>query len=194
MNEKFSEIACIILASGLGRRYGSNKLLATVGNAPMVQHIFDITCDMFTTRTVITRHRQIAALAQAQHIACVQHTLPLLSDTVRLGVAYVLQQKLQHNGLLFAVSDQPLLSQASLVRLCQSFERAPQRIHRLAYGSTPGNPIIFPLALAEELQRLPADKGGSYLAKKYPELVTLVPVQDEKELFDIDTKEDLLNM
>ncbi len=193
MNETFPNIACIILASGLGRRYGSNKLLATVGNSPMVQYIFDITCDLFGTRAVITRHRQIADLAQAQHIACVQHSLPLLSDTVRLGVAYVLQQKAHHSGLLFAVSDQPLLTQASLVRLCQSFERAPQRIHRLAYGSTPGNPIVFPITLTAELQQLPPDKGGSYLAKKYPELVTLVPVQDEKELFDIDTKEELLN-
>ncbi len=193
MNEKFSHIACIILASGLGRRYGSNKLLANIGNAPMVQHVLDITSNLFDMRAIITRHQQIATLANAQHIECVLHDLPLLSDTVRLGTAYALQKLPQVKGLLFVVSDQPMLTQASLMRLCQSFERAPQRIHRLAFGSTPGNPIIFPAALASELQRLPADKGGSYLAKKYPELVTLVPVQDKKELFDIDTKDDLIN-
>lgn len=193
MNEKFSNIACIILASGLGRRYGSNKLLATVGSAPMVQHILDITNDLFDVRAIITRHQQIATLANAQHIECVLHDLPLLSDTVRLGTAYALQRRSQIKGLLFAVSDQPLLTQASLVRLCHSFAGAPQRIHRLAFNSTPGNPIIFPAILADELQKLPADKGGSYLAKKYPELVTLVPVQDKNELFDIDTKEDLIS-
>lgn len=193
MNEKFSNITCIILASGLGRRYGSNKLLATVGNAPMVQHILDITCDLFDMRAVITRHQQIANLARRQHIEYVLHDLPLLSDTVRLGTAYALQKQPQVKGMLFAVSDQPLLTQASLVRLCHSFAGAPQRIHRLAFNSTPGNPIIFPATLANELQRLPADKGGSYLAKKYPELVTLVPVRNKKELFDIDTKEDLIS-
>lgn len=193
MSEKFSDIACIILASGLGRRYGSNKLLATIGDAPMVQHILDITCDLFDTRAIITRHQQIANLACRQHIECVLHDLPLLSDTVRLGTAYALQRHPQVKGLLFAVSDQPLLTQASLTRLCQNFANAPQRIHRLAFSNTPGNPIIFPATLAEELQKLPADKGGSYLAKKYPELVTLVPVQDKNELFDIDTKEDLIS-
>ncbi len=193
MNEKFANIACIILASGIGHRYGSNKLLVTIGNAPMVQHILDITCDLFDTRAVITRHQQIANLARRQHIEYVLHNLPLLSDTVRLGTAYALQKQSKVKGLLFAVSDQPLLTQTSLVCLCQSFERAPQRIHRLASGNTPGNPIIFPAMLADELQKLPADKGGSYLAKKYPELVTQVPVQDKTELFDIDTKDDLIS-
>lgn len=193
MNEKFSSIACIILASGIGRRYGSNKLLATVGNAPMVQHILDITCDLFDTRAVITRHQQIADLARRQHIEYVLHNLPLLSDTVRLGTAYALQKQPKVKGLLFAVSDQPLLTQTSLVRLCQSFTRAPQRIHRLAFNNTPGNPIVFPAMLADELQKLPADKGGSFLTKKYPELVVSVPVQDKNELFDIDTKADLLS-
>jgi CTP:molybdopterin cytidylyltransferase MocA len=38
---------------------------------------------------------------------------------------------------------------------------------------------------------LPQDRGGAYLAKKYPEQVLYIPVQDSLELYDIDTKEDL---
>ena len=32
------------------------------------------------------------------------------------------------------------------------------------------------------------------LAKKYPELVVRVPVQDKYELFDVDTQENLLTL
>lgn len=39
--------------------------------------------------------------------------------------------------------------------------------------------------------QLPRDKGGSYLAKKYPELVRTIQVQDICELYDVDTADDL---
>ena len=34
--------------------------------------------------------------------------------------------------------------------------------------------------------------GGGFVAKKYPERIQLVPVQDEYELKDVDTQKDLL--
>ena len=67
----------------------------------------------------------------------------------------------------------------------------PYAIQRLAYGESPGNPMLFPADLAAELRSLPQDKGGGILAKKYPERVRLVQVQDKYELFDIDTVRDL---
>ena len=107
-----------------------------------------------------------------------------------LRPAYIQQQLPQAEGLLFAVADQPLLQHASLIRLAESFLAQPQKIHRLYYEETPGNPIIFPAKFADELQQLPQDKGGSVLTKKYPELVVKVPVQDINELLDIDTQQD----
>ena len=109
---------------------------------------------------------------------------------MRLGTSYIQQHLPQGEGLLFAVADQPLLQQASLIRLAESFLAQPQKIHRLYYKETPGNPIIFPARFADELQQLPQDKGGSVLTKKYPELVVKVPVQDINELLDIDTQQD----
>ena len=161
MNVKYSKIACIILASGVGRRFGANKLLTAIDGAPMLQQI-----------------------------PCLLHDKPYLSDTVRLGTSYIKQQLPQAEGLLFAVADQPLLQQASLIRLAESFLAQPQKIHRLYHESTPGNPIIFPAKFANELQQLPQDKGGSVLTKKHPELVVKVPVQDINELLDIDTQQD----
>ena len=199
MSQPTYPIACVVLASGLGRRFGANKLLTPFDGQPLVQHILTITNNIFMQRVVVTRHVDIKKLCDAQRINCVLHHEPYLNDTVRLGLSYILQaeqngisadssQKIC--GLLFATSDQPLLTQASIKRLCESFLTAPDKIHRLAAGPTPGNPVIFPLALAQELQQLPLDKGGGALIKKYPELVVQVPVQDEYELYDIDTKAD----
>lgn len=190
MNVKYSTIACIILASGVGRRFGANKLLTTIDGVPMLQHILDISQGLFAKRIVVTRHKDVAEICAQQQIPCLLHDKPYLSDTVRLGTAYIEQHLPQAAGLLFAVGDQPLLQQTTLIRLADSFSVQPRKIHRLYYKETPGNPIIFPAKFADELQQLPQDKGGSVLTKKYPELVVKVPVQDINELLDIDTQQD----
>lgn len=189
MNVKYSKIACIILASGVGRRFGANKLLTAIDGAPMLQHILDISQGLFAKCIVVTRHKEVAEICAQQQIPCLLHDKPYLSDTVRLGTSYI-QQLPQAEGLLFAVADQPLLQQASLIRLAESFLAQPQKIHRLYYEETPGNPIIFPAKFSDELQQLPQDKGGSVLTKKHPELVVKVPVQDINELLDVDTQQD----
>ena len=43
-----------------------------------------------------------------------------------------------------------------------------------------------------ECELLPEDKGGSFLAQKYPAQVKIVPARDKYELYDIDTPEDLV--
>lgn len=194
MQEKTFPIACVVLASGLGHRFGGNKLLAQLGTAPLVQHILDVTENIFLERIVITRHNAIKKLCDRQHISCVLHNEPYLNDTVRLGLEYIQKHTTTQNkplGILFATADQPLLKPSTLQKLCASFMQQPKKIHRLYYKDTPGNPVIFPISMTQELKALPQDKGGSVLAKKYPELVVKIQVQDEYELFDIDTKEDL---
>ena len=133
MNEKYSTLACIILASGVGRRFGANKLLTTIDGAPLLQHILDISQGLFAKRIVVTRHKEVAEICAQQQIPCLLHDKPYLSDTVRLGTAYIEQHLPQAEGLLFAVGDQPLLQQATLIRLADSFSASSNTM----------NPILF---------------------------------------------------
>lgn len=100
MNVKYSKIACIILASGVGRRFGANKLLTAIDGAPMLQHILDISQGLFPKRIVVTRHKEVAEICAQQQILCLLHDKPYLSDTVRLGTSYIKQQLPQAEGLL----------------------------------------------------------------------------------------------
>ena len=68
------------------------------------------------------------------------------------------------------------------------------KICRLAFNGTPGSPVIFPARYYDELMNLPQGKGGGFIAKKYPAQVVLVPAQDEYELYDIDTPDDLIRL
>ena len=68
------------------------------------------------------------------------------------------------------------------------------KICRLAFNENAGAPVIFPECYYNELLTLPLGKGGGFIAKKYPAQVVLVPAQDEYELYDIDTPDDLIRL
>ena len=70
-------------------------------------------------------------------------------------------------------------------------QNLPDAIVRPGFGNVPGAPILFPARDYPELSTLPEGKGGSYVAAGHPERVHLLPVADEKELLDVDTRERL---
>ena len=53
---------CIVMASGVGVRFGGNKLMAELCGAPLIGHVVRATDDLFSRRVVVTRHADVAAL------------------------------------------------------------------------------------------------------------------------------------
>lgn len=181
-------IGCVIMASGLSKRFGRNKLVEEFQGKTLIQRILDTTGDgMFARRVVVTRSEEVRQICEAQHVPVIFHELPGRNDTVRLGI----DEMSGMDGCVFCPSDQPLLRKESLKRIVEAFSQKRSGMFRLSYGEKQGTPILFGKEYFEELAHLPEKKGGSYLAKKYPEQVELISAEDELELFDIDTTEDL---
>ena len=82
----------------------------------------------------------------------------------------------------------------SVANLCAAFEDAPEKIWRLSWQGTVGNPVLFPKSTFAELLNLPVGKGGGAVVKKHPDLVDTVEVADERELVDVDTPEILASL
>ena len=180
-------IGCVIMASGQSKRFGSNKLMAEFHGKSFIENVLDLTGgNLFSKRVVVTRSEEVRDLCRKQNVDVILHNLPNRNDTVRLGVEAVKEM----DGCLFCPCDQPLLQKESLQRMIDQFEKREKGIERLCYGEKQGTPILFGKEFFEELMRLPVKRGGSYLVKKYPELVELVSAEDELELFDIDTQEE----
>ena len=185
-------IGCVIMASGLGKRFGGNKLLCDFHGEPMIQRILDATGAVpFAGRVVVTRYPEVAQIRQFQRISCVLHDLPLRSDTVRLGVERLSADCPELDGILFAAADQPRLKAERIAALCGAFRENPISICRLSFQGTPGSPVLFPRHCFDELLHLPEGKGGSAIIKAHPELVRLIEVSDPRELMDADTPQAL---
>lgn len=178
---------CVIMASGLSKRFGGNKLLADFLGEPMIMRILAITEGLFSRRVVVTRHPEIAEICKARGIDAVLHDLPHRSDTVRLGLEAVGDA----DGCLFCQADQPLLKQETVKALLLSAAQDPGSIWRPCFGENPGSPVWFPRWTFDQLMQLPEGKGGGYIVKAYPHHVRTIQVQDEYELMDADDRETL---
>lgn len=224
----FSSISCIIMASGMSKRFGTNKLLASFNNNTLFENAINISHFVnFGETLTVTRHDELVQICEREHIHCIKHNMPYRNDMVRLGVSHILKEACcQKNncpqGILFLPSDQPLITKTSLQLLCLLFiyynssyfacnstDKSSNannnyfnnnninnnnKICRLAFNENAGAPVIFPECYYNELLTLPQGKGGGFIAKKHPAQVVLVPAQDEYELFDIDTPDDLIRL
>ena len=187
LDAPFGSIGCVIMASGLGRRFGGNKLMADFHGEPLICRILDATEGVFSQRVVVTRHEAVARLCETRGIPYVLHDLPHRNDTVRLG----LEAMQGVERCMFATADQPLLRQDTIAALALASANAPDVMWRTACEGTPGSPVIFPQWAFAALRNLPEGKGGGVLIKKYPERLRTVNVRDMYELKDVDSPEDL---
>lgn len=236
INNIFSSISCIIMASGMSKRFGTNKLLASFNNNTLFENAINISRFVdFCETLAVTRHDELVQICEREHIHCIKHNMPYRNDMVRLGVSHILkeaccQKSSCTQGILFLPSDQPLITKTSLQLLCLLFiyynssyfacnstdkssnanndysnnnysnndysnnNNNNNKICRLAFNENAGAPVIFPACYYNELLTLPQGKGGGFIAKKHPAQVVLVPAQDEYELFDIDTPDDLIRL
>ena len=183
----FPKTGCVIMASGLGKRFGSNKLMADFHGKPMIQRALDATEGLFTRRVVVTRHESVAELCRAQNVEVVLHDLPGRNDTVRLG----LEALGDLDCCLFLPGDQPLLRRETVAMLLENRKENPNSILRLAYEDTEGSPVLFPSWAFPELRNLPEGKGGGFVIKNHPHEVLRVFTANPFELADADTPETL---
>lgn len=178
---------CIIMASGLGTRFGSNKLMAILDGAPLIAHVIRACDGLFAKRVAVTRHEDVAKLCRSLGMEAVMHDEPLRSDTVRLGM----QAMDGCDTVTFIQADQPFISANALAALLRGAEAHPELIWRVGFQGAPGAPVLFPSWAFDELRTLPPGKGGGFVAKAHAQRVRCVEAASEWELFDVDTVQDL---
>lgn len=110
---------CIVMASGVGTRFGGNKLMAELCGAPLVGHVVRATDGLFSRRVVVTRHTDVAVLCETLGAQVILHDEPCRNGTVRLGM----EAMDGCDTVTFVQGDQPLIRPASIVALLRAAER-----------------------------------------------------------------------
>ncbi|MDO4203606.1 MAG: nucleotidyltransferase family protein [Selenomonadaceae bacterium] len=181
-----TRIGCVIMASGQGRRFGGNKLMATLTGKPLIDYILQATEGLFQRRVVVTRHESVRQYCLSQGAEVLFHCEPERSDTIRLGI----EAMADCTHCMFCMGDQPLIKRESLEKMQRAAQTAPDKIWRFSADGVPGAPVLFPRKFFLELADLPAGEGGGYVIRNNPSEIMEVNV-DVCELMDIDTPADL---
>lgn len=193
-------VGCVIMASGLARRFGSNKLLADFGGRPLLFRALEVTATpALAARVVVTRSAKVKALCDAQAVPCLLHSLPGRNDTVRLGLEALLEQCPNLAGCIFLPGDQPLLQRETLEALITAFAQTQKEteraIFRLGAGPQMARTLLseVPFCLDADIFPLcapcPRARAAVLVLKAHPEQVQIVYAQRREELLDADTPE-----
>lgn len=182
----FDTIGCVIMASGLGTRFGGNKIMADFGGRNMLEIVLDNTTNFFGRRIVVTRSEEVNDYCLTRDIPVIMHALPNRNDTVRLGIEAIAEGL---GGIMFCPCDQPLLSRDTLAKMLITFANTSGIVR-----PTNSNPVIFSSQYFDELLNLPSGKGGSEVIKCHPNDIVEISVDNPLELCDVDTPEDLARL
>lgn len=192
-----SAFGCVIMASGLGRRFGGDKQMVELMGKPMIQYVIEATEGLFSYRVVVTRNEKVKAWCEEHKIPVVFHDLPDRNDTIRLGLNEI--EKMEETeqgcsggiaGCMFCPADMPFVNPASIKEMQSEANGKSDGIVRMSCQGVMGSPVLFGRDYFERLKALPKKKGGSEIIKENREKIVLVEAKSEKELWDVDTPED----
>ena len=181
-----ADTAIILMAAGIGRRFGGNKLLAPFHGRPLWEYAWERAVEAKKKLGIqVLMVSGYQPLLQAPEVIPVCNDLPLLgaSHTVRLGVKEAEKMGMQY--AVFMVSDQPMLKTSSLKRLIEA--REPGKIVCLSKDGRAGNPVVFHRDFFPELLALTGDRGGKMVMHRHMDAVKWVEADEMSELTDIDT-------
>lgn len=179
-------IGCVVMAAGMSRRFGENKLAVTLNGVSLLEHALRaIPADRFAAVCVVTRSGEGEALAARYGFSVIHNDRPDLglSRTIRLGTE-VLQDRC--HAIMYLVADQPLLRRESVSALLACARMHPQSIVAAAENGKRGNPCLFPASFFSELCALTGDTGGSAVIRAHEDSLLLFELEP-RELHDVDT-------
>ena len=183
------KIGCVLMAAGSSSRFGENKLAKEVAGVPIFcRALASIPAEVFDQVVVVTQSHLFSSYIKEYRFTEIHNPAPEkgVSLTIQLGLSALKDC----DGILFSVSDQPLLRRESVKALVELWRTRPETIAALSCDGRRGNPCIFPARCFPELMELTGDTGGSAVIRRHEEDVILLDV-DPRELWDVDTPEAL---
>lgn len=180
----------IVMAAGLARRFGSNKLLADFHGKPLIRWTLETLREAGHLDVFVVWHDpRVEREAKGIGFKTLFNPSPEAGQTASIHVG--LQEAGTAKGYMFLTADQPLLTSRTISDMTATFVPGRGMILMASCLGKRGNPVIFDAVYKDELMALTGDTGGRQVIQRHPEAVSCFEVENSVELMDIDRTEDL---
>ena len=187
-------IAAIVLAAGLARRMGRQKLLLDLKGKPVVRWSVEAVLPHVDDCVVVTGHDDAGVRAALTGLG-VRYAVNAHPDhgqgsSIAVGVAALASTT---TAMLIVLGDQPLTPRDVVPALLMAQRQSGKAIVAPSYRGTRGTPVLFGAAVFPELRTLTGDSGAREVVRMDPERVAIVEF-DVAMPADVDTPEDLARL
>jgi molybdenum cofactor cytidylyltransferase len=185
-------ICAVVLAAGLSRRMGTQKLLLPFAGKTVIAHIVDqILASAVDEVYVVVGHQgeQVRRELSGRHVSIVtnpDYKSGMLSS-VRCGLAALPQEC---RAILVALADQPSITSRLIDQMIQAFAATDKRILVPFHDGRRGHPLLLAQIYRDEILTQYHDVGLRGLLHAHPDDVFELIVSTSAVLSDMDWPED----
>lgn len=184
-------VAAVVLAAGLARRFGAQKLLVPFGESTVIRTVVETVLGCGVDYLVVVVGPQADGVRSAvggQPVTWAVNPDPArgLASSVAAGVAALPPNV---GSAMVVLGDQPTLAAAVVRRVLEAWRDGGGPIVAPRYRGVRGNPVLFDASLFPALGALEGEHGARDLVGADPSRVTLVEVPEPPPM-DIDTPSD----
>lgn len=188
------KIAVLVLAAGKSSRMKSIKQLEKIENKTLLDITLQKAKKLYSSTVYCVlgaNADKIKAEINTSNIHFInnQNFEKGLSSSIVSGINYFKENKLNLDGVLVLLADQPAIEIVYLKTMINLFKQNPSKIIASNYDTNFGVPVIFPKIFFNNLLLIEADKGAKEFINNHKNDV-ICPTR-KTIFFDIDTKEDL---
>ena len=183
-------IAAVILAAGLARRMGRQKLLLEVAGKTVVRWSVEAVRPHVDDLVVVTgaddARIRTALEGLSPRFAVNPRPQAGQGSSIAVGMAAL---RPGTAAVLIALGDQPRLPDGVIAALLRARDETGRAIVAPVYRGVQGTPVLFTAEVFRELAALDGDAGARSIVQARPERVARVPI-DAPMPPDVDTPED----
>ncbi|MHC4206621.1 MAG: nucleotidyltransferase family protein [Planctomycetota bacterium] len=185
-------ICAVVLAAGLSRRMGTQKLLLPFGGKTVIVHIVD----QLLASTVDEVHVVVGHQAERINAELSRRAVSIVKNpNYKSGMLSSVRCGLQNlpekcRAVMVALGDQPSVTTELIDQMLQSFAATEKSILVPLYKGKRGHPILFSTLYRDEILTQYGDVGLRGLLHSHPNDIFEPAVPTSSVLYDMDYPDD----
>ncbi len=182
--------SAIILAAGLSRRMGKDKLTLKLGDKMLIEWVLDavVNSNIDDIVLVLGEPSELLSNAIKKHPVRVCYNADFKTgqgSSIRVGMSYVNKNS---ERCFFIMGDQPFITKDVLNAMIKTHQNGT--ILRPFNTKRRGAPVLFDRCFYDALKQIAGDDGGKVVIAQNKSLVYDYKIDSDNFFFDIDSKED----